>query len=315
MDIKQLRYFCAVFEKKNLSHASQQCCVAQSALSHHLSNLEAELQVKLFERLPRGMEPTPEGARLYEHARSILRSIEVASEDIKEMSANITGTLRLGLPHTVIDAIAVPMLTRIRDELPHAEVILHEAFSNVLFDELTGGHLDLTLIYNPPHDDRIKLTTVHHEPLCCAGHPDLIGEKEVPISLADATSLPQIVLHRGDAARSVSNQLRLQQAMSASKLFEFNSVNGMRRSIEAGLATVICPYITVRDLVEAGRVIARPIIDPTPIRRLDWVRLNERLPTQLAIAVQQMVTELIAAQTENGNWPITTPSDSNEKGI
>ena len=49
--------------------------VAVSALSRHLANLEAELGTPLFERLPRGVRPTASGARLYDHARTILRSM------------------------------------------------------------------------------------------------------------------------------------------------------------------------------------------------------------------------------------------------
>jgi LysR family nitrogen assimilation transcriptional regulator len=52
--------------------------VAQSALSHHISNLEAEFATFLFERKPRGMEPTAAGERLYEHARIILRAMAAA---------------------------------------------------------------------------------------------------------------------------------------------------------------------------------------------------------------------------------------------
>ncbi|ARU15013.1 LysR family transcriptional regulator [Croceicoccus marinus] len=306
MDVKQLRYFCAVFERKNLSHAAQQCFVAQSAISHHLANLESELKVKLFDRQPRGMDPTPEGARLYEHARSILRSIESASEDVQQLSSEITGSLRLGLPYTIVDAIAVDLFLRIRDAMPKADVMLQEAFSNQLFDQLVGGNLDLVFVYNAAQDERVQLSMVHYEPLCCVGHPSLVGPDPVPISMAEATSLPQMVLQRGDAARSVSNQLRMQQAMNASKMFECNSVIGVHKAIQAGLAVVICPYITVRNLANEGRVVARPIVDPAPIRRLDCARLSNRTATKLSATVSAIVTELIGKETKSGRWPIVS---------
>jgi LysR family nitrogen assimilation transcriptional regulator len=55
MDSRQLRYFIAVYEQRNLSRASSQTSVAQSALSNHFSNLEADFATPLFERKPRGM--------------------------------------------------------------------------------------------------------------------------------------------------------------------------------------------------------------------------------------------------------------------
>jgi LysR family transcriptional regulator, nitrogen assimilation regulatory protein len=303
MDIKQLKYFRAVYERRNLSHAAQQCCVAQSAISHHLGNLEAELSVKLFERLPRGMEPTPAGTRLYEHAQTILRSLEAAASDVQQLSSEITGNMQLGLPHTVIDAIAVPLLKSLQAELPKAEVVLQEAFSSVLHEQLLSGAVDLIFAYNSPSDERMKLTHVHDEPLCCVGHPDIVGSEPISIPLEDAARFPQIVLHRGQSSRSVSTHSRLQQIMHSNAVFEFNSINGMRQVVTAGLATVICPLITVRDLVADGRVVARPIVDPVVTRSLDCVRLADRLPTRLMEAVQALVVRLIAAETQEGAWP------------
>lgn len=73
MDLRQLRYFVAIYEHRNLSRAAAASNVAQSALSLHMSNLEADLRSALFVRLPRGMAPTAAGERLYTHAKSILR--------------------------------------------------------------------------------------------------------------------------------------------------------------------------------------------------------------------------------------------------
>ena len=98
MDSRQLRYFIAVYEQRNLSRAADQANVAQSALSHHISNLEAEFATPLFERKPRGMEPTAAGERLYEHARIILRAMAAAEREIKEGRTASPATSRSAWP-------------------------------------------------------------------------------------------------------------------------------------------------------------------------------------------------------------------------
>ena len=97
MDSRQLRYFIAVYEQRNLSRAADQVNVAQSALSHHISNLEAEFATPLFERKPRGMEPTAAGERLYEHARIIQRAMAAAEREIKEGGTVIAGDISIGM--------------------------------------------------------------------------------------------------------------------------------------------------------------------------------------------------------------------------
>src|SRR5438445_11927033 len=110
MDSRQLRYFIAVYEQRNLSRAADQASVAQSALSHHISNLEAEFATPLFERKLRGMEPTATGERLYEHARIILRAMAAAERELRERSSVIAGDIWIGTADSGVKAIGVALM-------------------------------------------------------------------------------------------------------------------------------------------------------------------------------------------------------------
>ncbi|WP_301003904.1 LysR family transcriptional regulator [Arsukibacterium sp.] len=76
MDIRQLSYFVAVYEQGSISAAARQCCVAQPSLSAALRQLELELGVKLFVRLPKGVTPTEDGDKLYNHAGKLLGQLQ-----------------------------------------------------------------------------------------------------------------------------------------------------------------------------------------------------------------------------------------------
>jgi LysR family transcriptional regulator, nitrogen assimilation regulatory protein len=313
MDVKQLRYFSAVFERRNLSHAAQACNVAQSAISHHVSNLEAELGIVLFERLPRGMEPTAAASRLYEHAQAILRGLKAAAEDVVQMSESISGEIQVGLPFTIIEAISVSLMCYMRDNYPGARVVIHEALSSHLIRQLLEGEHDLILCYNAPQDDRIKLLKLHEEELCCAGRPEFLGNECSPIDFAEALELPQIMLRRGEASRSLSTQLRLLERLHDHAAFELNSVNGVLKGIAAGLGTAIIPFVTVRDMVAEGTIVARPLVNPRSIRTLYVGRLAERLPTRLMDLVQEKIVSLIREQVEDGSWPTVRREHSDDR--
>lgn len=304
MDLRQLRYFSAIFERRNLSHAAQQCSVAASAISHHLGNLETELGVALFERQTRGMEPTPAGSRLYEHAQTILRSVAAAAVDVSALSEKVSGDIHIGLPYTVIDAVGMAFLVAMREHHPGAKVIVQEALSSELQRQLLRGEIDLALCYNTPADDRLKLVHVHEEELCAVGGPALLGHVDAPIDVVDALALPQILLKRGAASRSISTQARLLESLHAHAVLEINSVNGMHKALAAGIGVAVCPVITVRDLIRDGIVIARPLRHPASRRSLNIVRLAERLPTRLMETVQMEILVQIQNQTDAGLWPI-----------
>ena len=123
MDSRQLRYFIAVYEQRNLSRAADQANVAQSALSHHISNLESEFATPLFERKPRGMEPTAAGERLYEHARIILRAMAAAEREIKEGGSVIAGDISIGMANSGVKAIGVPLMRTVLAKYPNLKTV------------------------------------------------------------------------------------------------------------------------------------------------------------------------------------------------
>jgi len=74
MELRHLRYFVAVAEAGGFVRAASRLRVAQPALSKQIRDLEREVGVKLFERLPRGARLTQAGEQFLGNARSALES-------------------------------------------------------------------------------------------------------------------------------------------------------------------------------------------------------------------------------------------------
>lgn len=118
LDLRQLRYFVAVAESGALSYAAQRLNIAQSAVSHHLAELELKLNLALVERHSRGVTLTPAGTRLYEHARSIISAVAQAEAEVRAFSEEAAGSVSLGLSHTVTHIIALPLMRKAQSTLP-----------------------------------------------------------------------------------------------------------------------------------------------------------------------------------------------------
>lgn len=84
MDIKDLRYFVAVYETNGFTRASEQLRTVQSNVSARIGELEDFLGVSLFERHYRRIVPTENANRLYPHAKDLLASFERTSGLLKE---------------------------------------------------------------------------------------------------------------------------------------------------------------------------------------------------------------------------------------
>jgi DNA-binding transcriptional LysR family regulator len=95
VDLKALRYFIAVYEKKSISAAAKACFIAQPSISSAIKHLEETLSNQLFTRHARGVKPTEAGKQLYPLAKQLLGQAEAIKSVFVEKQRIIP--FRLGL--------------------------------------------------------------------------------------------------------------------------------------------------------------------------------------------------------------------------
>lgn len=302
MDARQLRYFVAIFEQRNLSRAAERCNVAQSALSRHVGQLEDELGVTLFVREPRGMRPTAAGIRLYDHARPILRSMEAAKEDLKLQSEELAGDIAVGMPYSVVEALALPLLQRVAAKSANIRFSLVEGHSTDTFEMLCSMGIELALFYNPVSDARVAMKPLLEEEVLCIGAKEVLGSAEAPIRFSEVCKLPVILLREGAFARSTLDRSHLLAQLRDQSPFGINSLNAMAKALAAGLGCTLGSRVTFREQLAAGRLCARPIIEPKLTRTLYMGQLADRPPTRLLEYTAHTIKALAKEEVVAGRW-------------
>jgi len=142
MELRQLRYAEAVARHRHFTRAAEELHVAQSALSHQIRRLEAELGTELFRRTSRRVEPTEAGEALAIRARRILGEVDGVRDDVDELEGLVRGHLWVGalLPAGSLD---VPvLLARFREAFPEIEVGLREGTAGDMLGYLSRGEVD-----------------------------------------------------------------------------------------------------------------------------------------------------------------------------
>jgi DNA-binding transcriptional LysR family regulator len=99
MDIRELRYFAAVFSERNLTAAARRCFISQPSISAAITNLEAELGTTLFIRHKKGMAPTASAEQFHGVARRLIDDADVAKNLFRKPSTR--RQLTLGLMRTL----------------------------------------------------------------------------------------------------------------------------------------------------------------------------------------------------------------------
>ena len=169
MDLRHLRYFAAVAETCHFGRAAEQLHVAQPALSYAIRQLEAELDVTLFNRTTRQVTLTPAGEFLQTEAARILAGLDDAERGVRRIAAGRSGLLRIGLTGTAAFS-HLPRIARIlRQELPGVAMeIRADMLTPLQCDELRAGALDLGVLRPPAVGEDIELRSIEVEPLVLA---------------------------------------------------------------------------------------------------------------------------------------------------
>src|SRR5712691_1945690 len=155
MDLRHLRYFVAVAEEGHVTRAAQRLGIQQPPLSQQIRALEAELEIQLFRRKPRGVELTQAGEALFAEAQTILRQVEHAITATRRTARGEVGRIGLGFTSSASFHPFVPRVIRdYRETHPLVALSLEESGTGELVESLIAERLDAAFVRSPISQSR-----------------------------------------------------------------------------------------------------------------------------------------------------------------
>jgi DNA-binding transcriptional LysR family regulator len=170
VDLRHFRSFVVVAEEGNIGRAATRLFITQPALSRQLQQLEEELGVALFLRVPRGVELTDAGRELLDKARTALEAAEQALTIGRP--AELSGRLVLGLTLAGDREHWFGLAEAFTKSHPAVEVELRTALSELLQRQIVTGELDVAIVLEPTRLPGLSYQLVREEPLAVWMHPE-----------------------------------------------------------------------------------------------------------------------------------------------
>jgi DNA-binding transcriptional LysR family regulator len=199
MNLRHLRAFAAIVDVGGIARAATRLHLSQPALSRQIHVLEADLGVRLFDRVGRRVQLTSQGEDLLRRSRRLLAEAESLGERARELKSGETGILRVAATPQVIENLLAPFLVRYRSRHPGVEVHFVEDGGARLLGRLERGevHLSITAAGATRFEGRL-LYPMHAVAALPSAHR-LAGRRVLEI--AELADEPLLLLQRGFGSR------------------------------------------------------------------------------------------------------------------
>ena len=199
MELRHLRYFCAVAEAKNMTRAAEKLFMAQPPLTRQIKQLEEEMGVELLAREARGISLTKAGEHFWKQAQLILEKLDSSIKESQRIHGGEKRLFRIGFVPSVFYG-QLPLLIRRLRQSTRADVELHELKTSEQVEALQAGKLDIGFgrVLMPHTQDDVTQTLLFREPMLAAlpvNHP-LAGSR---LSMAQLAELPLVLYPAGPA--------------------------------------------------------------------------------------------------------------------
>jgi DNA-binding transcriptional LysR family regulator len=152
MNLQQLQYVVATFEHGSFSAAAQALHLAQPSLSEQVRGLEAELGVKLFERVGRGLVPTEAGRALRPNAEAALAAVDAARASVGAVRELRGGTAAFGTFGTARSYLGTDLVEDFRRSHPDVRVRIVGQNSTQTVEAIRSGELEAGVVVLPIDD-------------------------------------------------------------------------------------------------------------------------------------------------------------------
>lgn len=307
IDLRQLRYFVAIVEQGSLSRAASFLHVAQPALSLHVRNMEAHLGTALLFRTPRGVEATEAGMILLRHARIILDQLTVAEEEIRERQNDPEGEVRLGVPGTIGQILAVPLITAVRLRYPKIKLRIAEAMSGFILEWMREERVDLAVLYGQADEHGIKTELLLEERLRFFGPSASPRTENLPPAGGELTfhrvaELPLILPGRGHGLRDLLNRHAKAINRDLNTVIDVDSYGNIKSLVEEGLGYSILPENAIAPEVAEDRLRSWTITEPRIVRTIHLAHSANRPMTNAVSVVLALTRETLRDLASSGRW-------------
>jgi DNA-binding transcriptional LysR family regulator len=266
MDFPRLAVFRAVARHLSFSRAADELNMSQPAVSRHLRLLEAELGVRLFQRLGNRVELTDAGRILADYAQRVSVLTEEVRRVLGELEGLRRGYLRIGASSTPGLYLLPDVLARFQKKYPDIEITLVVTNSGDVTQRVLAGEFDLGFVGAPPDTPGVQTQPFADDEIVLivpAGHALAQPQSFAPNLLAGETLIAR---ETGSATQQIAGINLARLGLTPKRVLEMTGCEAVKRTVAAGLGVAFVSQRAIA-LEVSQRLVHLPDVPELRFRR------------------------------------------------
>jgi LysR family transcriptional regulator, regulator of the ytmI operon len=279
MEFRHLKTFQTIIQTGSFLQAAEQLQYAQSTITLHIQQLEAELAVKLFLRQGKKIQLTAAGKALEIHANFLLQRAQMLHQEMLELVAGKTGHLRIGSIEPVASLQLPPLLVKFCREYPQVRLTLETGVTDVITQRVASGKLDLAVCSPPTAKLGLDFATIFYDPMTLLISQSNLLSKKKEILVEDLATERLLLTETNCPYRQVFEQEMQSRGVNPYSGLEIMSLKALQSMVQSGLGIGVMPT-----------AIVNPNPENTVLKNIQNLKLE--LPVGIAVLPEKTVPGL-----------------------
>lgn len=261
MELKYLITFKTVLEAGSFQKAAERLNYAQSTITLQMQLLEQELSVKLFEKIGRKMELTQAGKGLLPYIDNVLAAVQ-QMENYGRHENELTGTLRIAIPETLLSYQMPQILKSFRRRAPNVKLSLQAPDCYTIREQVINGTVDLGIHYDiGGYGSSLVVEKLKSYEFILVGSTELSPDEKDFMAKGQRKGLCLLTDKNSLYYKRFDEYLRAADITVDGEI-ELISTEAIKRGVMGNLGVAYLPRFAVEEELRAGTIQELPVSIP-----------------------------------------------------
>jgi LysR family transcriptional regulator, low CO2-responsive transcriptional regulator len=259
IDSKQLRAFVKLAQTGSFTLAAKELHVTQSAISHSMKALEADVGCLLLDRMGKKIVPTQAGEQLLHHAEKILKEMALTRESLRQLGKWGRGRLRVGASAAACQHILPAVLREFKESFPQYEIAIEPGDVTELLEALRDHRIDLGIGLEPEKEPQLEFHSLFGDELFFMTSPLHPWAVARAVNRAEIPRQNYVLYNKKSYTFRMVEKYFEREDMVLNTVIELGSLEAIKELVKLGLGVSILAPWAARKELESGSLVSLPL--------------------------------------------------------